>query len=47
MDNAEWKPNMHDMQEDACPKKKKKSVAGLFAAVNTTMDSRLVCRSQV
>ena len=33
MDNAEWKPNMQDMQESAYPKKKKKSVAGQFAAV--------------
>ena len=33
MDNAEWKPNMQDMHEGACPKKKKKSVAGQFAAV--------------
>ena len=33
MDNAEWKPNMQDMQEGAYPKKKKKSVAGQFAAV--------------
>ena len=32
MDNAEWKSNMQDMQE-AYPKKKKKSVAGQFAAV--------------
>ena len=32
MDNAEWKPNMQDMQEGAYPKKKK-SVAGQFAAV--------------
>ena len=27
------KPNMQDMQEGAYPKKKKKSVAGQFAAV--------------
>ena len=34
MDNAEWKPNMQDMQEGAYPKKKKKkSVADQFAAV--------------
>ena len=31
MDNAEWKPNMQDMQEGAHPKKKKKSVGGQFA----------------
>ncbi len=33
MDNAEWKPNMQDMQEGALLKKKKKSVAGQFSAV--------------
>ena len=33
MDNAEWKSNMQDMQEGAYPKKKKKTVAGQFAAV--------------
>ena len=33
MNNAEWKSNMQDMQEGAHPKKKKKSVAGQFAAV--------------
>ena len=33
MDNAEWKSNMQDMQEGACPKQKKTSVAGEFAAV--------------
>ena len=31
MDNAVWKSNMQDMQEGACPKKKKESVAGQFA----------------
>ena len=33
MDNAEWTPNMQDMQECAYPIKKKKSVSGQFAAV--------------
>ena len=33
MDNAEWKPNMQDMQEGADPEERKKSVAGQFAAV--------------
>jgi len=33
MDNAEAKPNVQDMQEGAYSKKKKKSVAGQFAAV--------------
>ena len=33
MDNAEWKPNMQDMQEGAYRKKKKKSVTDQFAAV--------------
>jgi hypothetical protein len=32
MDNAEWKPDMQDMQ-GAYPIKNKKSVAGQFAAV--------------
>ena len=32
MDNAEWKPNMQDVQEGAYAKKKK-SLAGQFAAV--------------
>ena len=32
MDNAEWKSNMQNMQE-SLSKKKKKSVAGQFAAV--------------
>ena len=31
--NAEWKPNMQDMQEGVYPKKKKKSVDGKFAGV--------------
>jgi hypothetical protein len=33
MDNPEWKSNMQDVQEVACPKKKKKSVDCKFAAV--------------
>ena len=33
MNNAKWKPNVQDMQEGAYPQKKKKSVAGQFAAV--------------
>ncbi len=33
MDNAEWTPNIQDMQEGAQPKKKEKSVAVQFAAV--------------
>ena len=33
MDNAEWKSNMEDMQEGCLSSKKKKSVAGQFAAV--------------
>ena len=33
MDNAEWTPNMQDVQEGAYPKKMKKSVDGQFAAV--------------
>ena len=32
MDNAEWKPNMQDMQEGAYPKNKK-SAAGQFVAL--------------
>ncbi len=33
MHNAEWKPNMKDMQEGAHPKQNKKSVACEFAVV--------------
>ena len=33
MDNAEWKPNIRNMQEGAYPKNKRKSVDGQFAAV--------------
>ena len=41
MDNAERKPNM---QEGAYPKKRKKSVAGQFAAVKNR--SETYCRTQ-
>ncbi len=42
MDNAEWKPNMQDMQEGAYPRKKKKSVAGQFAAVSIGQKKRML-----
>ncbi len=42
MDNAEWKPTMQDMEEGAYPRKRKKSVAGQFAAVKYTSENVLL-----
>ncbi len=44
MDSAGWKPKMQDMQEGPYPKKRKKSVAGLFAAVKYR--SEMYCWTQ-
>jgi hypothetical protein len=41
MDNAEWKPNMQDMQEGAYPPKMKKSVAGQFAPQSSIGQKRI------
>ena len=45
MDNAEWKPNMHDMQEGS-HSEKKKSVAGQFAAVKYKSETNVLLDSK-
>jgi hypothetical protein len=37
------KPDMQDMQKGTCPKKKKKSVADQFAAVNLSKGTEKYC----